>query len=244
MKFESSESGAVIDYLHAPSPRLQNLGSPKILTAKATTPRIARSEILTRIDPQPALPTFLLIGAQRCGTSPLSRMIGQHPEVATARRKEVHYFNKEVNYRQGLSRYQSQFIIPATARAVGEFTPNYFWTTDDDFEIEESGMCRNIPEKVFHALPEVKLVLCLRNPVDRAVSAYYHLMKHGYFSPRQGFSEVWKNRGILTMGYYDIHLAHWLEHFPMQSFLVLIYEEDLVDQQKAATLERIFRHIG
>ena len=142
------------------------------------------------------------------------------------------------NYDKGLAWYERQFSILPTARAVGEFTPNYFWTTEDGVG------ARDIPKLVHDAYPDLTLIVSLRNPVDRAISAYYHHIKQGRVSPRQNISEAADHHGITSMGYYDVHLNNWTRYYPLRHFLVLIYEHDLHDDCKRTTMRRVFQHIG
>ncbi len=189
-------------------------------------------------------PTFLVIGAQKCGTTWLAEMVRQHPEVVVARVKELHFFDNRENYRRGLDWYRSQFPLHAGARAAGEFTPNYFWTSDGHAELDEGRCKRDIPRLVHAGLPELKLIVCLRDPVERAVSAYFHHIRQGRISDKQRLAEVAHRFGIETMGFYDEHLRNWMEYFPADQFLVLIYELDLRDENKRSTLRRVFEHIG
>jgi hypothetical protein len=189
-------------------------------------------------------PTFMVIGAQKCGTSWLANMISQHPEITVASNKEVHFFNNRDNFQKGIAWYIKQFQVAADIKAVGEFTPNYFWTSEDEKEIEESRRTRNIPELVQRYLPDLKLIVSLRDPVERAVSAYYHHIRAGRINPKQRLLEVASHLGIETMGYYDVHLRNWLAYYPLDKILILYYEEDLLDQNKKETVSRIFRHIG
>lgn len=189
-------------------------------------------------------PTFLVIGAQKCGTTWLAKMICQHPEVSAAHRKELHFFDKTYNYNKGLHWYEEQFTVSATSRAIGEFTPNYFWTSEDEKEINEASGTRNIPKLVHDAYPDIKLIVCLRNPVARAISAYYHHIRNGRLKPNQRISDVFNYYGIESMGYYDVHLSNWLKYYPLENFLFLIYEEDINDENKKLTVKKVFQHLG
>jgi hypothetical protein len=171
-------------------------------------------------------PTFLVIGAQKCGTSWMLGMMRQHPDVLVAPRKEIHFFDKAENYRKGIDWYRSHFPEVAGKVAAGEFTPNYFWTSDDPREIEESGCTENIPALVAKHYPDIRLVVSLRDPVDRAVSAYYHHLRAGRVSPKESILAAKDRFGIVSMGFYEVHLRRWREHFPADQLLVLLYEED------------------
>lgn len=191
-----------------------------------------------------ALPTFLTIGAQKCGTTWLSKMLVQHPEVMIPAEKELHFFDKTARYARGLEWYCEQFSSDQPVVARGELTPNYFWTLGDDEKPEFGQDAQLIPQLVADALPDVQLILMLRDPVARAISAFYHHIRHGPVSPDDSILDVSDRLGIESMGRYDVHLARWLEHFPKHRILVLIYEDDLTDAAKPETLRRVFRHIG
>ena len=192
----------------------------------------------------PPFPTFMVIGAQKCGTTWLAQMTRQHPEVGVGPVKEMHFFNKTENYHRGFDWYRRQFDVSPKTRAIGEFTPNYFWTSDEARERGESSRTKNIPALVHGVLPDLKLIVCLRNPVDRAVSAYYHHIRQGRVTHKQRLAMVADRFGITSMGYYDVHLQNWLTYYPADRVLTLIYEDDILDENKLATLKRVFRHIG
>ena len=189
-------------------------------------------------------PTFLVIGAQKCGTSWIANMVQQHPQVAVAKRKEVHFFDYKDNYDRGIDWYRSQFNVHAGAKAIGEFTPGYFGTDNSELDVVQHRLNRDVPGLIFESFPDLKLVLSLRNPVDRAISSYYHHVKRRRISPNNRILEVSGRHAIFLRGCYDIHLRNWLRYFSLDRFLILIYEEDLADNNKRATISRIFDHIG
>lgn len=186
-----------------------------------------------------SLPTFLVIGAQKCGTTWLARMMRQHPEVGVARMKEVHFFDQSENYERGIDWYQRQFLVPKGIKAVGEFTPNYLATVGDPGETVE-----DIAGRVHAALPGARFIAVLRSPVARAISAYRFCARVGWVRPGQRLSEVVNQFGITSMGRYDLHFDSWFRFYPRDRFLILIFEEHLADNNKQNTLSQIFRHIG
>ena len=188
-------------------------------------------------------PTFLVIGVQKGGPGWLYTMIRQHPEITVGDPKELQFFDKAYYYEKGIDWYKSHFEVSTSTKAVGELTPGYFWTSSDADEIEESGRNKDVPKLVSENYPDIKLIVSLRDPVDRAVSAYFHHIRSGRISPNQNILSVMNNFGIKTMGYYDIHLRKWYEYFQKNRLLVLIYESHLTDSNKAETLRRIFQHI-
>ena len=182
-------------------------------------------------------PNCLLIGAQKCGTSWLAHIIRQHPDVCSGKKKELHFFDKKENYNKGIEWYRSQFVNYNGQKVVGEFTPNYFWTTKG-----VEGKNDNIPELVYNLCPDAKLILCLRNPVERAISAFYHFIRTKRIHPDCKFEEVKALFGILDMGYYELHLKEWYQFFPPDKFLILIYEEDIAEN-KLKTIQKTYEFL-
>jgi len=188
-------------------------------------------------------PNFLLIGAQKCGTSWLSKMISAHPDIFAPSKKELHFFNKQSNYDRGMLWYRSLFSGYNGEKAIGESTPNYFWTTTNEAEIEESGRTHNVPKLIHEHYPNIKLIVSLRDPVQRAISAYYHNVRARRIAPTQPLKQVWHKYGIISMGLYHSQLCNWLTFYPINQFLILIYENDIA-QNKKSTLRRVYRFLG
>ncbi len=154
------------------------------------------------------LPDFLIIGAQRSGTSTLYQHIARHPCVGRAFRKEVHYFDR--NYARGLDWYRAQF--PMRGKFVtGEASPSYLFSPE-------------VPARVAAILPEVKLIAILRNPVDRAYSAYQRWVRKG--REVRSFAEAMDGTHppYAARGHYAEQLEMWLKHFHRERLLVLSAE--------------------
>ncbi len=189
-----------------------------------------------------AQPTFMVIGAQKCGTTWLAEMLRQHPQVASSSEKELHFFNKKSRHGLGIDWYESQFAGANGAKAIGEYTPNYLWTSPDPGEPSESDRIHDIPALVHQHYPDLKLIALLRDPVRRAVSSYHHHIRHRRFSPRRRIFDVGDRWGIITMGYYREQLEAWSALYPPERMMVLLYEDSVV-KHKAETLDRVCRFL-
>lgn len=188
-------------------------------------------------------PNFMIIGAQKSGTSWLAKMIRQHPDVYAPEKKELHFFNLQENYSKGIDWYRTQFAGRNGEIAVGESTPNYLWQCNNQQEIDELGVIPDIAEQVHRHYPDLKLIVSMRDPVDRAVSAYYHFIRSRKYSPRSRILDVGHTNGILTMGYYYRYINEWLKYYPIDHFLFLVYEED-IKKNKLETLKKTFRFLN
>ena len=122
------------------------------------------------------LPGFLIVGAQRCGTTSMSRTLGEHPAVFSAvLHEEVHFF--DVSYRRGLAWYRSHFPLQAAARRAARGSG----VTPVSFESSPYYMFHPLAaERIAGDLPGVRLLVLLRDPVERAYSGHAHEVAHGF----------------------------------------------------------------
>jgi hypothetical protein len=108
-----------------------------------------------------ALPDFVIIGAKKCGTTSFYDLLTQHPHVEPAALKASHYFDDYFD--EGIEWYRRCFPLPrwkdGRRSITGEATPEYL-------------LHPLVPERMVKVLPQVRLIVLLRNPVDRAYSDY------------------------------------------------------------------------
>lgn len=189
------------------------------------------------------LPTFLIIGSQKAGTSWLHNALAQHPEIVVSMPKELHFFNNRETYGRGLDWYAEHFVATDRTRAIGESTPSF--NTIDMAEDQPNERRDLIPQRIHDAIPDVKLILILRDPIERAVSAYYHYLRKGKWPNWPSFSDVGDSLATISEGYYDVHLARWLEFFDPDQLQVLVYEEVFRDAaSRASAIRRTLEHVG
>ena len=119
------------------------------------------------------LPDTIIIGAMKCGTTSLFRYLCEHPNFSPPKSKEIHYF--DYNYDKGLGWYSRQFPtkkmkwngqLKGQQIITGEASPYYMFHP-------------HAMRRIAHLLPDVKLIVLLRNPVDRAYSHYHNEVRHG-----------------------------------------------------------------
>ncbi|MEP6514646.1 sulfotransferase domain-containing protein [Microcoleus vaginatus] len=184
----------------------------------------------------PKPPDFIIIGAQKGGTTSLYNYLIQHPQIAPATQKEIHYF--DLNFDKTWEWYCSQFPQPPTAENLltGEASPYYIFHPQ-------------VPQRIYDLCPKVKIIALLRNPVDRAISHYYYYIKIGYETlsleeaiaaePERLKGEIEKllanptyysyehqHHSYLTRGIYADQLPAWMKLFP-KSQISIIKSEDL-----------------
>lgn len=182
------------------------------------------------------MPDFLIIGAMKAGTTSLYQYLKKHPLVDPPIKKEVHYFDYGSNYKQGLDWYRGNFPALSNTKPghiTGEASPTYL-----PFSY--------IPKRVFEVMPKAKLLVILRNPVDRAYSHYHHSVRKGRqsltFEEAIGLEErrllkisgpdddgEARNTKYLKLGMYAEQLHNWMKVFPREQFLILNNEEFFQD---------------
>ena len=193
------------------------------------------------MDSAVTLPNFLIIGTQKAGTTWLQHMLRQHPDVYLPS-LEVHFFDKAHRYRRGLSWYQQFFEEADGETAVGEKTPDYCWTNQSGAE----GHLPSVHHNIYRVLPEAKLILIVRNPVDRAISAVNHLIRTRRVPPWYSVDELLlgdkqdlaEEHGVIDYGRYYRHIQAYLELFDRNQLLVLVFEKDIVGDPKTG-LEKV-----
>lgn len=210
-------------------------------------------------------PDFLIIGAQKAGTTSLYDYLVQHPQIAAARTKEVHFFDH--HFARGTTWYERQFASRRAfreTRITGEASPFYL-------------LHPRAPERARQLLPDVKLLVVLRNPVDRAFSHYQHNVRKRVWAadktetptPREplsfedaldaedarlrgeiervGNEENYRSRALLlhsyqTRGLYAQQLERWFEVFPRERFFIVENDELAADAQHATA--RVLTFLG
>ena len=196
------------------------------------------------------LPDFLVIGAQKAGTTALYAYLRWHPGITGPSWKEVSFFDR--HWWRGEAWYRGQFPLRAGERLVGEASPSYLFHP-------------LAPERARSLVPDVRLVALLRDPVDRAYSQYQHEVALGreplsfedalaaederllgeierlVVDPR-AFSRAWWDHSYASRGRYAEQLERWLAAFPREQLLV-VRTEDL-GERPAETYASILAFLG
>tara|TARA_B110001454_G_C12694062_1_gene423529 strand:- start:310 stop:1215 length:906 start_codon:yes stop_codon:yes gene_type:complete len=223
------------------------------VNSKSSIYPIARSLYRTYCNfegPLHLLPDFIIFGVSRSGTTSLYQYLSQHPNIEPCAVKEPRFF--DMYYERGINWYKMNF--------PSKFQKFIFTTIKHKKLItgEASGAYLqnpHAPKRIHNLNPNMKLILLLRNPVDRAFSHYIRKMKNG--SEKLSFEEVveqeksriegeqekmeknekyyssiYHSLAYITTGLYAIRLKHWLKYFPMKQILVLENGEFLRDPEK------------
>ncbi len=206
------------------------------------------------------LPEFLIIGAQKAGTTSLASYLAEHPTVIAPKFKEVHFF--DLNYARGVEWYRSQFPVSRRRRLkqgllgrqlrAGEATPYYLFHPQ-------------APQRCSQLLPAARIIIMLRDPVDRAYSQYHHEVRLGHESlsfeeaiaaePSRIAGEAhrletdptyesmsYQHFGYLARGIYGDQIRRWLSFYPSDRVLMLSSEKFF--ENSAEEYKKVVRFLG
>ncbi len=220
---------------------------PEPVRAVLRTPVWAFGTATARLRP---LPDFLILGAQKAGTTALYAYLRRHPAVTGPSWKEVSYFDR--HYRRGTAWYRGNFPLRSDGLIVGEASPSYLFHPQ-------------APERVAALLPEARLIALVRDPVERAYSHYQHEVSLGreplpfdealereeerlageverMRADPGYFSHAWWNYTYLARGRYAEQLERWQARFPADRLLV-VANDDLAERP-AETYARVLDFLG
>jgi hypothetical protein len=171
-------------------------------------------------------PNFLYIGIARAGSTWLFDMLRQHPEIYVPPAKDIYYFDQY--YEKGLDWYLAYFQAAGDAKAVGELSHDYYF-------------CPEAPTRIQEALPEVRLICCLREPVSRLLSGYAY---NRTTDVRRDVSiaDYVEREDIAVQFNYHEHLKRFMDTFGRDRLLVVFYEDLLADP--AAFIRPIYSFLG
>lgn len=173
------------------------------------------------------LPTFIVIGPGKTGSTWLYKCLEAHPEIRLARNtKETFFFDKY--YERGLAWYEKFFAGFEGAHAIGEVSNTYFFS-------------EAAPARIAKQLPEVKLISVLRNPIDRLISSY--LFKRRHARTDEELEHIISDRlRMVPRNFYDVHLERFLRVFPREHLHVALYDD--IKSDPTAMLRDIYAFIG
>ena len=200
----------------------------------------------------PSMPTFIAIGAGRCGTTSLHGILSQHPEIAMSRTKEPCYFHlagsgvdldrlpPDARKKWGASvsgqaAYRALFTRSPKTKAIGEISPIYLTSP-------------RAPSMIARQIPHVRLIALVRDPIERALSHHRHNMVHG-FEKTQSFEHAFRRdiaRGehseYYRAGMYAHHLSVYGRFFEREQIHVI--EQGQFSRDPSGVLAKVCRFIG
>ncbi len=199
------------------------------------------------------LPNFIIIGAAKCGTTSLAYYLDQHPEIYMSPEKEPRFFAQEFHTKcangflrkdsvrpvMTLAEYEALFQEVKTEKAIGEASTEYIFFQET-------------PPRIKKLLPDVKLIVILRNPVERAFSAYCYQLRDGVeaLSFEEAIAdeerrkiEYWRPGWLYkAVGFYYPQIARYIDLFKPHQLRIYLYED--LNRDPLGVLSDIFLYLG
>lgn len=192
----------------------------------------------------PKEPSFIIIGAAKCGTTSLYRYLSQHPQIVPPINKEIDFFN--FNFEHDRNWYLAHFPhLPQDRFITGEASPSYF-------------SYPKVDRRIYELFPQVKLIILLRNPVERTISHYYHRIREGSENrsletalnselkiiKQATTAQLSHLRGYLGISMYFYKLKRWLSVFPQDRVLIIKSENFYQETPEILSATYKFLNIG
>lgn len=176
---------------------------------------------------------FVGVGFSKCATSWIAKILEEHPDVFLPKTKELHFFNnRQGNYDKNLSNLQKYFVDSNESQILGEFTPRYI--------ISHKAITR-----IKCHFPEIKIIVSLRDPIDRMISQYKYFIfdkkKENDFNFLSAIESFYYN-DYIEKSLYSKHLEHLFKVFQREQILVLLYNE--IKDNPKGTVKKIYNFLG
>jgi hypothetical protein len=190
-----------------------------------------------------SLPNFMCLGAAKSGTTTLYDILRQHSDIYTPSFKEPHFFDIPENFNNGLQWYEKTYFKKTDKKIIADFTPSYFFD-------------KNAPRRIFESLgANMKFLVIVRNPVDRAYSHYLHSKRdHHEVEKFEKSLELELSRlnqyeqqsdylfylrhSYIHQGLYSRMLERYLQYFSLDNFLFISFEDEFL-KERDVTIKKI-----
>lgn len=163
---------------------------------------------------------FCVIGAQKCGTTNLAEHLSNHPDVGFCKEKEPHFFSKSKDVKSNIDSYHELYDLKSGKKIYGEASTSYSFV--DEYP--------DTAKRIFEYNPNMKIIFIVRDPVSRIESHYNHRLRKGYVHGGEPVEEISKLDDFVQRGQYTRQLQPYLDLFPSEQIMVLVFEEFLDDQ--------------
>jgi hypothetical protein len=163
---------------------------------------------------------FVIVGAQKSGTTSLAGQLAEHPSVCFCRMKEPNYFSKARDWRAGLGEYH-RLYSPRAGQICGEASTMYTWLPQYP----------GTHARLHQYNPELKLIYIMRQPVERMISHYSMRLVRGQVkgAPEE---EVLNDPSYINRSRYAFQLQPYLELFGRENIHLVLFEEYVANQSR------------
>lgn len=200
---------------------------------------------LKKLFPSKRTVNFIICGTQKGGTTALDAYLREHPEICMANEKEVHYFDTDRHFANGkpdYSQYHISFSPNELHKIIGEATPSYMYLYD-------------VPRRIWEYNPNMKLIVVLRNPIERAYS-HWNMERSRNCEDLSFWNAIINERkrcrtvlplqhrtySYVDRGFYLDQLRRLWTFFPKENILIL--KNEYMKKQPEKALEDVCKFLG
>lgn len=164
---------------------------------------------------------FIIIWTAKAGTTWLTDMLGQHPDVFVPKQKELHYFNEmyssdlnmpNINQKRGIKRYEKFFKDAKGNQIKWEATPAYLWD-------------KKAAENIYKFDPNMKLIAIFRNPIEKIYSFYLYSVQRWITSSQTISEEIKKSPFLVEQALYYEQIKKYYEIFPKENIKIMFFDD-------------------
>jgi hypothetical protein len=166
---------------------------------------------------------FIIVGAQKCGTTTLYDILNTHPLLVGSSKKEPNFFSENANWRESISAYEALFTPQYNALYFEASTSYTFYPV----------LNLNIWDDIYQYNPNMKFIYILRNPIDRVVSSYMHTFERGY-TDKSIEDAICQDMFLTTTSRYYTQIKPYITRFGRDRVLILDFDDLSNDIRKVA----------
>ena len=189
-------------------------------------------------------PNIIIIGAQKSGTTWLHKQLSFHPDFFMSEPKELNFFNNpdQVKNPKKQSEYYAHFEGASAQPYRGESTPHYFWKRIEGSPFGNVRQGHDNATAIRDALgSDLRMIVSMRDPVSRAVSAYYHNYAVGRNPEKRGIFWCDPSMGIVDLGFYKRHWEHFASVFSQKNLCAVLYDD--ISKNPVGYLRQVLRFL-
>lgn len=182
---------------------------------------------------------FMGIGAEKSATTWIADCLRDHPEIFVPKEKEIYFFNdldphllsvENPKFKKGIGWYRKFFDDADVKQKKGEFSPTYLYS-------------KRTARRIKKFFPDIKIIVSLRNPVERAFSQYLHDKRLGLIHKSVSFEDAFReNSSLEEKSLYYKYLKYYYKFFPKKNILVILYDDIKIKPLK--TIRGIYKFLG
>jgi len=161
------------------------------------------------------LPNFLIVGAEKAGTTTVWATLNEHPDVYMCERKEPRFFTNQ-NWHRGVAWYEDLFREANGSKAIGEASTAYTWAPESS----------DAPARIRDCLGDIKYLYCVRHPIERMISHYRHALMYRWIPDGTSFEDAIQLKPALeNCSRYFYQIEQYLPYAKAEQWKIVVLEE-------------------